>query len=105
VRVAHATHASDAPDAPDAPTVDARRRALTRTTVTTEVRFRRLGAEEIARYVATGEPRDKAGAYAIQGGAGGFVAALSGSYTNVVGLPLEETLTLLRAAGLTWEAA
>ena len=105
VRVAHATHASDAPDAPDGPTVDARRRALTRTTVTTEVRFRRLGAEEIARYVATGEPRDKAGAYAIQGGAGGFVAALSGSYTNVVGLPLEETLTLLRAAGLTWEAA
>jgi septum formation protein len=91
-------------DADGALELEARRRTLARTTVTTEVRFRRLGAAEIARYVATGEPRDKAGAYAIQGGAGGFVAALSGSYTNVVGLPLEETLTLLRAAGLSLEA-
>ena len=57
--------------------------------VGTRVRFRPLSEEEIAAYVATGEPRDKAGAYAIQGGAGAFVEEYIGSYSNVIGLPAE----------------
>lgn len=64
-------------------------------TVTTEVRFRVLGEAEIARYLASGEADDKAGAYGIQGLGGALVAELRGSYTNVVGLPLEETLAAL----------
>lgn len=56
---------------------------------TTRVAFRRLSEEEIREYVATGEPMDKAGAYAIQGGAAGFVESVDGSVSNVVGLPLE----------------
>lgn len=56
---------------------------------TTHVAFRDLSDEEIRDYVATGEPMDKAGAYAIQGGAAGFVASVEGSVTNVVGLPVE----------------
>ncbi len=65
-------------------------------TVETEVVFRALEESEIARYVRSGEPMDKAGAYAIQGGAASFAASLSGSYTNVVGLPLAEVTTVLR---------
>jgi septum formation protein len=57
--------------------------------VRTGVRFRDLTDAEIAAYVAGGEPMDKAGAYAIQGGAASFVAEIRGSYTNVVGLPVE----------------
>lgn len=57
--------------------------------VSTTVHFRHLEETEIADYVATGEPMDKAGAYAIQGGAADFVVGVEGSYTNVVGLPLE----------------
>jgi septum formation protein len=68
--------------------------------VRTAVRFKTLTPEEIAWYVATGEPRDKAGAYAVQGKAGAFVEALDGSPTNVIGLPLVETLALLAEAGL-----
>lgn len=56
--------------------------------VSTTVHFRRLTECEITRYIATGEPLDKAGAYAIQGLAVCFVAGIEGSYTNVVGLPL-----------------
>ena len=67
---------------------------------TTEVRFRTLSEQEIARYVATGEPMDKAGAYGIQGLAGVFVESLNGSYSNVVGLPLTETYQLLCAEGV-----
>ncbi len=67
-------------------------------TVTTRVCFRALCDEEIARYVATGEPLDRAGAYAIQGGGGALVDWIEGSYSNVVGLPLRETLELLGAA-------
>jgi septum formation protein len=58
-------------------------------TDTTTVSFRELTDEEIAAYVATGEPMDKAGAYAIQGGAAAFVARIEGSWSNVVGLPVE----------------
>ena len=68
--------------------------------VSTSVRFRVLSEDDIDRYVATGEPFDKAGAYGIQGEGGALVADVRGSYTNVVGLPLEETLALLRMAGL-----
>jgi septum formation protein len=68
--------------------------------VPSRVTFKRLTAEEIAFYLASGEWRGKAGGYAIQGAAAAFVRALSGSYSGVVGLPLFETAQLLRAAGL-----
>jgi len=61
--------------------------------------FKRLTAAEIAAYIASDEWRDKAGAYAIQGQAGGFVSSLSGSYSGVVGLPLYETACLLEGLG------
>ena len=63
--------------------------------VVTRVRFRALSMAEIERYVQTGEPRDKAGAYGIQGRGGALVEWLEGSYTNVVGLPLAEVLAAL----------
>lgn len=65
-----------------------------------EVRFRDLGATECALYWDTGEPRDKAGAYAIQGFGAVFVSELRGSYSAVMGLPLFETAALLDAAGV-----
>lgn len=68
--------------------------------VETAVRFKRLSDEEIAAYLAGGEWRGKAGAYAIQGRAGAFVAAINGSYSNVVGLPLYETVGLLAGQGI-----
>lgn len=64
------------------------------------VAFAPLDDRTIARYVATGEPFGKAGAYAIQGRAAAFVSHLSGSYSGVMGLPLYETVGLLRGAGL-----
>lgn len=64
-----------------------------------EVRFRTLTAEEIRRYVASGEPRDKAGAYGIQGRAAIFVEEVRGSHSGIVGLPLCETALLLREFG------
>jgi septum formation protein len=64
------------------------------------VRFRTLGTDEIAAYWDTGEPRDKAGAYAVQGLGAVFIESLSGSYSGVMGLPLFETSELLRAAGV-----
>ncbi len=67
--------------------------------VTTRVFFKTLDATEIAAYVATGCPRDKAGAYAIQGGAAYMVERIDGSYTNVVGLPLCEVVATLRQMG------
>lgn len=69
--------------------------------ITTKVRFRTLSPSEIERYLKTQEPLGKAGGYAIQGEGGALVAELHGSYTNVVGLPLEQTLRLLSKAGLT----
>ncbi len=68
--------------------------------VMTQVSFKRLHASEIADYLASGEWRGKAGAYAIQGLAGGFVRRINGSYSNVVGLPLFETLALLKGVGI-----
>jgi septum formation protein len=71
-----------------------------------EVRFRQLSRAECIAYWASGEPRDKAGGYALQGRGAVFVEHLSGSYSGVVGLPLFETAQLLEAAGLRcWEAA
>jgi septum formation protein len=65
--------------------------------VRTEVWFRPLSRAEIDRYVASGEPFDKAGAYAIQGGAGAFIDRVVGSYTNVVGLPMAEVIDAVEA--------
>ncbi|HEX8654772.1 MAG TPA: nucleoside triphosphate pyrophosphatase [Allosphingosinicella sp.] len=66
---------------------------------TSIVAFKRLSAEEIAAYLASGEWRGKAGGYAIQGRAEALVRMISGSHSGVVGLPLYETRALLRAAG------
>ncbi len=65
----------------------------------TQVRFKRLSAEEIAAYLAGGEWHGKAGGYAIQGAAEGLIAWIGGSHSGVVGLPLYETRALLKAAG------
>jgi septum formation protein len=62
--------------------------------------MRRITPSEAAAYWATGEPRDKAGAYAIQGRGAVFVESIRGSYSNVVGLPLFETAALLREHGI-----
>jgi septum formation protein len=66
------------------------------------VRFRTLSEAERRAYWDSGEPRDKAGAYAIQGLAAAFIESLHGSYSGVMGLPLFETATLLRAAGVPY---
>jgi septum formation protein len=68
--------------------------------VESRVQMRSADLDEIRAYVATGEPLDKAGAYAIQGRGGRFVRHVEGSASNVIGLPVEETLLLLREAGL-----
>jgi septum formation protein len=67
--------------------------------VETRVRFKRLSDDDIEAYLASGEWRGKAGGYAAQGIAGSFIVKLVGSYTNVVGLPLYETTTLLAGEG------
>lgn len=67
--------------------------------VETRVRFKRLSRDELEAYLASGEWRGKAGGYAIQGIAGSFVVKLVGSYSNVVGLPLYETASLLNGEG------
>ena len=68
--------------------------------VFTKVTFKRLNAQEIEKYLLTNEWKDKAGAYAIQGYAEKFIKRISGSYSNVVGLPLFETYNLLNSHGL-----
>jgi septum formation protein len=68
--------------------------------VATEVVFRMIPRDEMHAYWASGEPRGKAGAYAIQGFGAVFIERISGSYTNVMGLPLFETAELLRRAGV-----
>ena len=72
-------------------------------TVTTRVRFAPLSAEDIAEYVATGEPLDKAGAYAAQGIGGRFIERIDGCYFNVVGLPLARLYRMLIQLG--WRPA
>jgi septum formation protein len=67
-----------------------------------EVRMRAVTPGECAAYWETGEPRDKAGGYAIQGRGALFIEQLSGSYSGVMGLPLYETGQLLAAAGIRW---
>jgi septum formation protein len=67
--------------------------------VETRVRFKRLSNEDLEAYLASGEWRGKAGGYAIQGLAGTFVVKMVGSYSNVVGLPLYETMALLSGEG------
>ena len=67
-----------------------------------EVRFRQLNDADIQRYLITGEHRDKAGAYGIQGYAGMFVEHIAGSYTGIMGLPVCETANLLRDFGYTF---
>ena len=65
--------------------------------VETRLRFKRLASDELEAYLASGEWRGKAGGYAVQGLAGTFVVKMVGSYSNVVGLPLYETIGLLKA--------
>jgi len=66
----------------------------------TDVHFESMSDEAIRRYIATGEPMDKAGAYAVQGIAGLWIDELHGSHTNVIGLPMALTRRLLEACGL-----
>jgi septum formation protein len=78
---------------------DKEREGAVREAVRTKVFFKHLREEEISSYIATGCPFDKAGAYAIQGGAAHMVQRIDGSYTNVVGLPLCEVVEALRVLG------
>jgi len=73
--------------------------AIRQRLVETKVRFKRLSREEMDTYLGSGEWRDKAGGYAIQGLAGTFVVRLVGSYSSVVGLPLYETVAMLEGEG------
>ena len=68
---------------------------------TTSVLFREISRDEALAYWQSGEPRDKAGAYAIQGRGGAFVVGINGSYSGVVGLPVFETLQLLHDEGIS----
>ena len=70
------------------------------TSSVTEVSFREISRDEAIFYWQSGEPRDKAGAYGIQGLGGALVESINGSYTGVVGLPAFETAELLRSAGI-----
>lgn len=76
-----------------------------RGTALTRVTFRPLTAVEIDEYVGTGEPMDKAGAYAIQGSGGALIAGFEGSKSNVMGLPLEVVVPALERAGVVRSAA
>jgi septum formation protein len=69
------------------------------------VRFAPMTAAQIRAYVASGEPIGKAGAYAVQGRAAAYIEHIAGSYTGIMGLPLHETATLLRAAGVRSDGA
>jgi septum formation protein len=66
----------------------------------TDVRFREIGRDEAIRYWQSGEPADKAGGYGIQGLGGMFVEAINGSYSGVMGLPVFETVELLKSVGI-----
>ena len=69
--------------------------------VSTEVTFIELTDADVDWYISTGEPSDKAGAYAMQGGAARFVSVIKGSFSGVIGLPMAETIALLRAMSET----
>ncbi len=71
------------------------------TSISTKVQFAEISDAEIDAYVSTGEPMDKAGSYAIQGGAAYMVRKIDGSYSNVVGLPLCEVIETLKEFGVT----
>lgn len=71
---------------------------------TTLVHFNRLSRDDISRYLATEEPYDKAGAYAIQGQAGRYIPRIEGCYFNVVGLPLAHVVAALRELGWSEES-
>jgi nucleoside triphosphate pyrophosphatase len=75
------------------------REAFRQRLIETRVRFKRLSNEDLEAYLASGEWRGKAGGYAVQGLAGTFVVKMVGSYSNVVGLPLYETMSLLGGEG------
>jgi septum formation protein len=75
------------------------REAFRQRLIETRVRFKRLSEDDIQAYIGSGEWRGKAGGYAVQGIAGSFVVKMVGSYTNIVGLPLYETVTLLGGEG------
>lgn len=77
--------------------IDGRSGVTVSQSVSTEVFFKQLSAQEIRIYIASGCPMDKAGAYAIQGGAIHFVRSINGSYSNVIGLPMTELYELLQA--------
>jgi septum formation protein len=66
----------------------------------TEVRFRKMDEREIARYVRTGEPMDKAGAYHVEGGGAAFIESIKGSPSNVAGLSVTTARRLLKRAGV-----
>jgi len=70
-----------------------------------DVAFRPLTENDIRRYIATGEPMDKAGAYGIQGRAAAFITEIRGSYSGIMGLPLFETASLLEVFGYRYESA
>ena len=78
------------------------RRILESQSAITQVRFRQLSEREITEYVAGSEPYDKAGGYAAQGAGAAFIAHIDGSYTNVMGLPLKESLAALRRHHVMW---
>ena len=78
----------------------AERQETTRQLVTSTVTFKTLSEAQITSYLATGEPTDKAGAYAVQGLGGDLVQGVTDSYTNVVGLPMDEVLTALHTLGI-----
>ena len=85
--------------------VDTRTPRADTVSVVSRVRMADYDEAALEAYVASGEPLDKAGAYAIQGAGGALVAGLEGSFTNVVGLPLVETARLLAAFGVAVSAA
>lgn len=71
-------------------------------TAVSRVKFRALSCDEICEYWQSGEPQDKAGAYAVQGLAAVFIERIEGSYSGIMGLPLFETAKLIREAGLSY---
>ncbi|PLX98868.1 MAG: septum formation inhibitor Maf [Desulfuromonas sp.] len=79
--------------------IDREQQEIVADAVSTMVRFRELTESEIAGYIASGEPMDKAGAYAIQGKGGVFVESIEGSYNNVVGMPLCQVIEVLKRMG------